>query len=171
MRLLKGDEAAGEMNEREVVGSLPFVTNEQRAEAIVPAVGALDDPAARLASGATDQRRLAAPSYVRSHAAIPNLFLGVGVVVTLVEAQVLRHQRTSSPAEDDRVERRAGHPLVVDVGSGHLDGERDPARVGQDVAFCAKFCTIGRTGARVVPPFGAFTVALSSEHHVRSTPT
>jgi hypothetical protein len=171
VRLLKRDEAAGEVDEGEVVGGLSLVTNEQRAVAIVPAVGALDDPAARLAASAADQRRFAPSSYVRSHSAIANLLLGVGVVVALVETQVLRHQRPSPPPKHDRVERSAGHPLVVDVGSGHLDGDRDASAVSQDVAFCAKFCTIGRTGTRMVPPFGAFTVALSSEHHVRSTPT
>lgn len=159
------------MDEGEVVGGLPLVTNEQRAKTIVPTVGAFDDPAARLASGAADQRWFAAPSNVRSHSAISDLFLGVGVVVALVEAEVLRHQGTSPTAKHDRIERRAGHPLVVDVGSSHLNRERDAAPVRQDVAFCAEFCTIGGTGARVVPPFGAFTVALSSEHHVRSTPT
>jgi hypothetical protein len=60
---------------------------------------------------------------------------------------------------NDSVERGTGHPLVVNVGAGQLDADRHAASVGQDVAICAEFCTIGWIGARVVPPFGAFTVS------------
>lgn len=95
----------------------------------------------------------------------------VRVVKAFVEAEVRGATRSARRTKDYGIERRAGHPLVVDVRSGYLDGDRHAASVGQDVAFCAEFCPIGRIGARVVPPFGAFTLALSSEHHFRSTPT
>lgn len=159
------------MNEREVVGSLALVTNEQTAEAVVPAVGSFDDPAARLSANAAHEWRFSPASNVRDHATIADLALGVRVVEALVEAEIRRATWPTWRAKHDGVERRPGHPLVVDVRGGDLDGDRDAAPVRQDVAFCAEFCAIGRIGARVVPPFGAFTLALSSEHHFRSTPT
>lgn len=159
------------MKEGQVIGTFPLVPDDQAAEQIVPAVGPLDDPAARLATHTADERLFASPSNVWNDAPIADLSFGIRVVEALVQAEVRRPTRSAWCAEHDSVERRAGHPLVVDVRSGDLDGDRDAARVGQDMAFCAEFCAIGRIGARVVPPFGAFTLALSSEHHFRSTPT
>ena len=159
------------MDEREVVGGFALVTNEQRAKAVVPAIGSFDDPATGLSTNGTHERRFSAASNVRDYATIADLALGVRVVVAFVEAEILRATWPAWRAKHDSVEHRSGHPLVVDVRRGDLDGDRDAAPVRQNVAFCAEFCTIGRIGARVVPPFGAFTLALSSEHHFRSTPT
>ena len=159
------------MNEGEVVGRFSLVTNEKPAEEVVPAVGSLDDPSARLSAHAPEEWLFASPSNVWDDASIADFAFGVGVVEALVQAEVRRPTRPARCPKYDGVERRAGHPFVVDVRSGDLDGDRDAASVGQDVAFCAEFCAIGRIGARVVPPFGAFTLALSSEHHFKSTPT
>ena len=159
------------MKEGEVIGGLALVPDDQASEEVVPAVGPLDDPSARLTTHAADERLFAAPADVWNDTAIADLSFGVRVVEALVQAEVRRPTRPAWRTQYDSVERRAGHPLVVDVRSGDLDGDRDAARVGQDVASCAEFCAIGRIGARVVPPFGAFTLALSSEHHFKSTPT
>ena len=159
------------MKEREVIGAFALVPDDQASEQVVPAVGPFDDPAARLATHAADQRLFPSSSDVRDDAADTDLAFGVRVVEALVQAEVGRPTRAARRAKHDGVERRAGHPFVVDVRSGNLDGDRHTARVGQDMAFCAEFCAIGRIGAGVVPPFGAFTLALSSEHHFRSTPT
>jgi hypothetical protein len=159
------------MHEREVVGGLALVANEQTSEAIVPAVGSFDHPAARFAANAAHERRFSSTSNVWDHATIADLALGVRVVEAFVEAEIRRPTWPAWCAKYDGVERRPGHPLVVDVRGSDLDGDRDAASVRQDVAFCTEFCAIGRIGARVVPPFGAFTLALSSEHHFRSTPT
>jgi hypothetical protein len=159
------------MKEREVVGALPLVTNDQAAEEIVPAIGPLDDPAARFSAHAADKGLFSSPADVRDDASVADFAFGVRVVEALVQAEVLGSTRPSWRAKHDGVERRARHPLVVDVRASDLDGYRDAARIGQNVAFCAEFCAIGRIGARMVPPFGAFTLALSSEHHFKSTPT
>jgi hypothetical protein len=159
------------VNEREVGGPFSLVTNEQPAEEIVPAVGSLDDPPARLSAHAPDEWLLASPSNVWDDASIADFAFGVGVVEAFVQAEVRGPTRPARCPKDDGVQRRAGHPLVVDIRCGDLDGDGNAASVGQDVAFGAEFCAIGRMGARVVPPFGAFTLALSSEHHFRSTPT
>ena len=159
------------MKEREVVGAFPLVANDQAPEKIVPAVGPLHDPAARLAAHAADERFFASPSDVGDDASVANFAFGVRVVEALVQAEIRGPTRPAWRPQNDRVERRAGHPLVVDVRAGDLHGDGNAACVGQDVAFCAEFCAIGGIGARVVPPFGAFTLALSSEHHFKSTPT
>ena len=159
------------MDEREVVSAFPFVTDEQGSETIVPTVGSLDDPPSRLAANAPDERLLTAAPDVRDDVPDANLPFGVRVVEALVQAKILGPPRPAWRAKHDGVEGRSRHPLVVDVRAGDLDGDRDAPRLGQDVAFCAEFRAIGRVGTGVVPPFGAFTLALSSEHHLRSTPT
>ena len=59
------------MNEREVVAGLPLVTDEEAAEAVVPAVGPFNDSALRLAVDASDERLFAATTEcgvtLRSH--------------------------------------------------------------------------------------------------------
>lgn len=61
------------MNEREVLGGLALITNEQTAEAFVPAVGSFDDPAAGLSANAAHERRFSWTSNVRDHATIADL--------------------------------------------------------------------------------------------------
>lgn len=158
------------MKEREVVGGLALVTNEQTAKAVVPAVGPLDDPSSRFPASAADERRFSSTPNVRDDAAIAHLSLSVRVIEAFVQAEIRGTTWPTWRTKHDGIERCPGHPLVVDVRSGDLDGDRYAAPVRQDVAFCAEFCAIGRIGARVVPPFGAFTLALSSEHHFRSMP-
>jgi hypothetical protein len=125
------------MNEREVVGSLALVSNQQSPEAVVPAVGPFDDPAAGLPANATYERRFASTANVRDHAAIADLALGIRVVEAFVEAEIRGATRPAWRAKHDGVERRPGHPLVVDVRGGDLDGDRDAATVRQNVAFGA----------------------------------
>lgn len=64
--LLKGNEAAGrEMTQREVIGALALVPDDQATEQVVPAVVPFDDPSARLkpsrwegtGAGSTNDRR------------------------------------------------------------------------------------------------------------------
>jgi hypothetical protein len=149
--------------------SLP--ANSQAAEIVVPTVGTLDHPTPRFAAHAANERWFAPAANVRSHAALACLVLAIPIVVALVEADVLWPARSTRGADRDRIKRGAYHPLVVDVRASKRDGEGDPAPVRQNVAFCAKFSAIGRIGAREVPPFGAFTEALSSDVHSRSSPT
>jgi hypothetical protein len=168
--LPESDESAGEVQETEVVSANPLPADEETAKAVVPSVGALDDPAARLALNAPQQRLLPAASDVRNDPAGSDRRLGVWVVVALVEAEVLGAARAARRTSDHRVERLADEPLVVDVGAGDLGGQRDTPTIGQDVAFDAAFRAIRGVRASEVPPFGAFTMALSSEDHFHWTP-
>ena len=168
--LPEGDESAGEVQETEVVSANSFPAHKQAAEAVVPGVGALHDPPARLALNAAQQRLLPAASDVRDDPAGSHGRLGVRVVVALVQAEVLGAAWAARRASDHRVEGLADEPLVVDVGAGDLGGQRDTPTVGQNVAFDAAFRPIRGVGASEVPPFGAFTMALSSEDHFHWMP-
>lgn len=164
------DERTGEMNERKVVCGLALPADAQGTEVIVPAIGALDDPATRSAANAADQRRLSAASDVRTNATQSDLVFGIGVVVALVETKMLGAARATGRPQRDRVQRWADHPLVVNVGARQNDADGHPALIGQDVALATELAAIGRIGARVLPPFGAFTEALSSEAHSQPMP-
>lgn len=174
------DFAADSLNDHDCAGQVnkcgvaigPFLpANTKSAEVVVPAVGALNDPASGLASCAANERGLAPSPDMRPHASLARLVLGVGVVIAFVEAKVLGAPRAARTADSDSVERGADHPFVVDVGAREGDREWNSTTVGQNVAFCAEFSTIGRIRPREIPPLGAFTEALSIEHHSRSSPT
>src|SRR5512143_1521529 len=81
------DERAGEVKEAEVVGADSFPAHEQPAEAVVPGVGPLHDPSARLALDAAQERLLADTPDVRRDPAGADGGLGVRVVVSLVETE------------------------------------------------------------------------------------
>lgn len=107
--LLEGDQAAGELEQGEVVLVFLRPANEESSVAVEPGVAGLDDPTTGapagcaqleldlLAAGA-DVRRIPAPGDELAHA---------GVVVAAVEAQPLRlGGRRLGPLDRDRVEGR-----------------------------------------------------------------
>jgi len=63
------DERGREVHERQVVPRFHFPSDQQRAKAIVPTVGALDDPAAGTPPHASDERGLALLPNMRRDAA------------------------------------------------------------------------------------------------------
>ena len=152
------------------MGAVPFPSHEQTAEAVVPGVGALHDPATWLAADFADERWLAASSDVRSDPTQAKGGRDVRVVVALVEAQVLGSPRSTWATHDDGVEHFADHAGVRNVRAGDERGERNAATVGQDVPLYPAFRAVRRVWASEVPPFGAFTEALSSEVHFNAAP-
>lgn len=163
--LLKGNQRATKLHERQIVVAFALPSDEQTAEAVVPGVGALHDPASWFAIDTAHQRRLSATADVRSDSASTHRGLRVGIIVALVQAQMLRTTRATRRTNDDTIEHLADHPLVVNVGARNTDRERHPAAIGQDVPLHPAFRAVRRVGTGEVPPFGAFTVALSSEVH------
>lgn len=138
----------------------------------MPAVGSLDDPTSGLlAPNRPGERGLSATPDVRPDPAITSLAFWLLVVVPLVQAQVLRTSGASRRPEWNRVERPSDHVHIVDVGTSQRHRQRDTLAVGQNVTFCAEFCSIGRIGPGEVPPFGALTLALSSDAQSHSMPT
>ncbi len=148
-----------------------FPPDPQPAKVVVPAIGSFNDPTPRLlAADGTGESGLSPTPNMRPDAAGASLAFGLVVVVPFVQAEVLRTSGSSGRTQWNRVERSADHVHVVDVGAG----ASPPAgclAVGQNVAFGAEFCAIGRIGAREVPPFGALTLALSSDAQSHSMPT
>jgi hypothetical protein len=151
-------------------GTLP--PDPQCAKVVVPAIGSFNDPAPRLlAADRAGEGGLSPTPNVWPDATIARLAFRLLVVVPFVQAGVLRTSGPSRRTQRNRVERPTDHVHVVDVGSRERHRERDALAVGQDVAFCAEFCAIGRIGAGEVPPFGALTLALSSDAQSHSMPT
>jgi hypothetical protein len=138
----------------------------------VPAVGPFDNPASWLFSADwANEGGLAAPPNVRPDAAGPSFLFGLLVVVTFVEADVLRPARPSGTTNGHRVEGLSDHMHVVDVGARESNGEGDSLAVYEDVALGSKLGAIGRIGPCEVPPFGDFTLALSRDAQSHSMPT
>lgn len=167
----KRDDGTGKVAELGVVKSLALPPNEQPPELIVPGVRSLNDPTARFSANAPNERLLTATTNVRLNLATTHGALDVRVVVTLVETQVLWPTRAACSAQGDRVKHRSHQPFVVHVRCGNLQRNRHAPAIGQNMPFRAAFRTIGRVGTRMVPPFGAFTMALSRLVQSRPTPT
>lgn len=148
----------------------PLPAYEQTTESIVPRVRALDDPTPRLATHFADEGLFAAPPDVRSNSAEPNRRSYVRVVVAFVEAQVLGASRAARATHDNRVEHLANHRGVWHVRSADQRCDRHATAVGQYMAFYAAFRPVRRVWPREVPPFGAFTEALSRELHFHAMP-
>ncbi len=144
--------------------------DEQTSEAVVPGVRSLDDPTSSLAPHDTDERLLAASSNVRADAAEADRWSDVRVVVALVDAQVLGTTRAARATQRHRIEDLIDHRGVGHVRAGDQRTDRHAAAVGENVPFYPAFRAIGRVRSREVPPFGAFTEAVSSELHFHAMP-
>lgn len=169
---LEANQGTGELNEGEMILGGAFPPDPQPAKVVVPAVGSFDNPApGLLASNGAGEGGLSATPNVRPDAAIASLAFGLLVVVPFVQAEVLRSSSPPRCTQRNRVERLSDHVHVVDVCPRERHRQRDALTVGQDMAFCAEFCAIGGIGAGEVPPFGALTLALSSDAQSHSMPT
>ena len=135
MSLLIRDEPTGELEHREVVGREALPAHQQPPEAVVPTVGALDHPTPWFSPYAAQEGWLAAPSDVRNDPPLAHGGFRIGVVVALVQAQMLRAAWAPRGAEHDGVEHLGHHPFVVHVGAGDAHGHGDAAPIREDVAF------------------------------------
>jgi hypothetical protein len=105
------DESASHVNQGQVVSADRFLANAERAEVVVPAVRALDDPATRTTANVAQKRWLTAAPNMRTNAAATDVTLGVRVVVALVEAEVLRSPFGTKLAAIGRIWPREAPPL------------------------------------------------------------
>ena len=169
---LVADEGTGELNEGEMVFGCALPPDPQASKVVVPTIGSFDDPSpGLLAPNRTCEGGFSATPDVGLDAAITSFTFWLLVIVPFIQAEVLRTSRASRRPEWNRIERLADHVHVVDVGAGERHRQRDALSVCQNMAFCAEFCAIGRIGPGVVPPFGALTLALSSDAQSHSMPT
>jgi len=137
VRLLEGDQAAGELQQGAVVLGLLRPADEQGAVAIQPGVGGLDDPApgapARDAQPLVDLR--AATYDVRLKATAIDQLTALGVVVAPVQTDALRRLgRGLWPRDGDRVESGLQQFVVVAVGALVGNPERDAGSLAENRA-------------------------------------
>lgn len=83
---------------------------------------------------------------------------------------MLRAPRSARATHDNGVEHLADHCSVRHIRAADERRDRDAAAVGQNVALYAAFRPVRRVRPREVPPFGAFTEALSRELHFHAMP-
>ena len=92
---------------------------------------------------------------------------------TVVEAVVagIGIEVTDGGADRHRQPQQIGkHHGVVDVGGRWQRPEGNPVGRDDKVILGPRLAAIGRVRPGVVPPFGAFTMALSRLHHFQSIP-
>ncbi len=109
MRLLEGDQAAGQLQQREVVLGLLRPADEQGAVAVQPGVGGLHDPAPGAPAGDVELERdlLAAAADVRSKSVAGEQLATLAVVVGCIVAEALRRRcRGQRPRDGYRTQRR-----------------------------------------------------------------
>jgi hypothetical protein len=152
------------------VERLAFPADPESAIVVVPAVRAFNDPAARSAAHAADQRRFSSSADVWYDTSLSSFPLAVVVVISLVQTKMLGAARSTWCVHEHGIESRSHHPLVVDVRPRERDSNGDTSSVGQNVTFGPAFSAIGGIRPREVPPFGAFTMAPSREAHSQSMP-
>lgn len=107
--LLKRDQAAGELEQGEVVGRFLRPADQQRPVAVEPRVAGLDDPAARAPAGSGDLLAdlVVTTADVRDQVIVVGELDDPRVVVAAVEAKPLRPLRRRGWTLDrDRVEGR-----------------------------------------------------------------
>jgi hypothetical protein len=105
----EGDQAAGELEQGEVIGWFLRPADQERSVSVEPGVAGLDDPPActpaRCSEPVADL--VGAAADVRHQAVVGGELADPRVVVTAVEAERLRPlRRRLWPLDRDRVERR-----------------------------------------------------------------
>ena len=110
-----GDECGRKIDEREIVAGFDFPSDQERAEPIVPAVRALDHPAARRATHPPEERRLAFLPNVGDDAPIPDRPIAVAKRIPFVEATMLRPSHAATGFEHHGVEGPDQRPFVVEI--------------------------------------------------------
>ena len=124
----------------------------------MPAVRPFDDPTSWLLPRMSGQCDFLSASDMRFDSAGARFLLGLLVVVSLVQAEVLRLPGSSGTLEHERL---ATYVFVVNIGTAESHSQRDDLAIGQDMPFGAELGANGGAGARDVPPFGGSSNDLS----------
>lgn len=109
------DERGRKVHEGQVVAGFDFPSDQQRAKAIVPAVGAFDDPAPRPTVDAPDERGLALLPNMRRDAPRADGGVAVAKRIALIQAAVLGSAHAAPRLEHDGIERPGERPFVVEI--------------------------------------------------------
>jgi hypothetical protein len=152
------------LKQGQVVLGFSLPSNQEPTKAVVPAVGALDDPATGYALVPAHQWRLPTTPGVADDAPTPQAIIHDLVVVALIEAAILRASSLGSGRIGrGPIDRWHCHPHIGHICSAEREPEWDPAPVCEDVPLRPTLGAICGVRAREVPPFGALTMALSRE--------
>jgi hypothetical protein len=172
--LLERDQAAGELEEREMVLVFLRPADEDPPVAVEPGVARLDDPASGAPAGRADLvgDLFSASADVRREFIVADELADVGVVVGPVEAKALRSfSGLLRTLDRDRVERALQEELVVAVGALVLEPDRDTIRLAEDRSLRPFFALSVGFGPVLGPPNGALVIAPSAASHDQSIPT
>ena len=153
----EADEAAGEGEECFVDFVAAVVADEQPFELVEPGEGALDDPAGTAEAGAV--LALAAGD-LWSDPTLAKVTAVGGVVVAAVGGHAFGPSARPADAATHRrhgIDQRDQLRDVVAVAARNSPGERDPARVDQEVVLGAISGSINRARSRRGAPFFACT--------------
>jgi hypothetical protein len=170
---LEGDEAAGELQQREVVLVFLGPPDEDRAVAVEPRVAGFGDPASgspvRVAGFEVDL--LAAGADVRRQLVAGDQVADFGVVIGLVQAQALRLLRGRFGTLDrNRIQRALQQLVVVAVRAVVIEPDRDPCGLREDRAFRPLLALSVGFGPVFGPPSGALVIAPSADKNDQSIP-
>src|SRR5262249_57394222 len=143
------DDGCGEVHEGEVVLRLLLPPDEQLATAVEPRGRPFDDPPARSYPVPARAALLAATANMRDVAATPDSALGVRIVISLVETEMLLDPRGG--AHDASIEQRADGLLVRPMRRSEGNGDGHPGAVGEMMALGAGLRAIGGVRAGFFP--------------------
>ena len=151
---------------------MDLVANLEPPKQIVPAIRSLHNPAMGSPTGMLANRGFVAPVWdVRDIPASGHRAADVGIVISLIQAQVLTDFPGRRPRCHPPVEHVAQLRLVMIVGARQRRIQRDAVAIGLDVAFGAQLGPVRGVLADAIPPFtGAETVAESTVCHCQSMP-
>ncbi len=174
MCLLERDQAAGELEEREVVSVFLRPANENRSVAVEPGVGCFDDPAARAPARGADLvgDLLATGADVGCESVVGDEAADLGVVVGLVETEALGRLRGRlGPLDRNRVERVLQEEVIVAVGAFVVEPDRDSSSLAEDRTLRPFLALSVGFDPVFAPPNGALVIAPSAASHDQSIPT
>ena len=145
-----------------------FVAQVEPAKSMEPRQGAFDDPPR--AAEATAMWR----SALGELGADPAAMQRVAMRLRIVGPVALNHPRLAHRPTGTAAERRncvdQGQELgdVMAVGGGQQNGQRDAARLGENMVFRPRLTAIGWVRSSFFPPRNARTEPLSTSARVRS---
>src|SRR5688572_16353656 len=140
------------MDEAQVILDFLFPPYQQAACAVRPGVCRLDDPSAGALALSSSALLFVATANVRPVAAAPRDRQRGFPKVSLVEAQMLQVMTARArPLQRNRTQRRLKKFLVVGVGPGDGNSQRDAAAVGEHRTLHAELTAIGRVFAGFFP--------------------
>lgn len=148
------EQYACELDHAEVVGLLLGVSHEKRTAAIEPGDQSLNDPPASGTSALSIRVEFlfADPTDVGNVLRLQCCSMAGGVVVSLVEAQMLFDFIRLRPLDDNRFDRLLQQLAVRHIGAGDDDSQRATLAVAEYAALCAVLGSIRRVFAYGSPP-------------------